>query len=536
MFLWRLRCLLPLRTAAAPAVTAVFATTRFFAASAARLKPSSWASERPKLLDESEITELFVKGSGPGGQKINKTSSAVQLIHKPTGMVVKCQETRSRAQNRKIARQLMAQKLDFADNGPMSYSALRDADRRRRAASSSKKRRRKYREMVEWPEEPVPVSTRDVHGRLVQHIVEERVQGHEIMARKGKRVKITTKEGLPAFWDADLPGIYEVAREGGAEGFDGICAGVEEDDRVLVYRGYSGADLDQIAEENERAARFATYARRRERVLEKLGEAGQAGGQPAGDPDHREALGEHDERDGRELGVGEAEAEEGEAEAEEGEGSEEGEEGEEAEESKGNEAEEWDSEAEEGESEAEEGDSEAEEGGDEAEGGGDAAALREKWERKERERHEKKERAAQRAKKAEMAGLPEKYVQYLPLDGQRRGWLKVLKTRGSDEVEVLAELKVQPQTTQSVKRPLPKGVERQEHWREAVSKKKQLREAEKENRGEEFLAEAAISRTQQKKRDREERKRIRMERKEKYDREQAARFAKRKEERSSSST
>ncbi|KAG9719516.1 hypothetical protein KCU59_g18006, partial [Aureobasidium melanogenum] len=56
---------------------------------------------RPTIL-ESDITEAFLKGTGPGGQKINKTSSAVQLKHLPTGLVIKCQETRSRSQNRKI--------------------------------------------------------------------------------------------------------------------------------------------------------------------------------------------------------------------------------------------------------------------------------------------------------------------------------------------------------------------------------------------------------------------------------------------------
>ncbi|KAH0408375.1 hypothetical protein KCU90_g21991, partial [Aureobasidium melanogenum] len=64
---------------------------------------------RPTIL-ESDITEAFLKGTGPGGQKINKTSSAVQLKHLPTGLVIKCQETRSRSQNRKIARRILAER------------------------------------------------------------------------------------------------------------------------------------------------------------------------------------------------------------------------------------------------------------------------------------------------------------------------------------------------------------------------------------------------------------------------------------------
>src|SRR3712207_3914024 len=62
-----------------------------------------------RIIPDTEIIENFLKGSGPGGQKINKTSSAVQLKHIPTGIVVKCQDTRSRTQNRKTARQLLGE-------------------------------------------------------------------------------------------------------------------------------------------------------------------------------------------------------------------------------------------------------------------------------------------------------------------------------------------------------------------------------------------------------------------------------------------
>lgn len=54
----------------------------------------------------------------------NKTSSAVQLKHIPTGIVVKCQETRSRSQNRKLARQNLAEKIDDFLNGENSRSAV----------------------------------------------------------------------------------------------------------------------------------------------------------------------------------------------------------------------------------------------------------------------------------------------------------------------------------------------------------------------------------------------------------------------------
>ena len=52
-----------------------------------------------------------IVGSGPGGQSINKTNNNVQLLHKPTGIQVKCQETRSLQQNRKIARKILLEKV-----------------------------------------------------------------------------------------------------------------------------------------------------------------------------------------------------------------------------------------------------------------------------------------------------------------------------------------------------------------------------------------------------------------------------------------
>ncbi|OTA87660.1 hypothetical protein M434DRAFT_399400 [Hypoxylon sp. CO27-5] len=104
---------------------------------------------RPKPPPEEEIEESFLKGSGPGGQKINKTNSAVQLKHLPTGIVVKSQATRSRSQNRTIARQLLADKLDQLARGDQSRSAVVGEFKRKKKASSAKKSRRKYRKLEE---------------------------------------------------------------------------------------------------------------------------------------------------------------------------------------------------------------------------------------------------------------------------------------------------------------------------------------------------------------------------------------------------
>ena len=54
------------------------------------------------MLKEEDLEEKFVRGSGNGGQKVNKTSNCVFIKHKPTGMTVKCHQTRSLSQNRKV--------------------------------------------------------------------------------------------------------------------------------------------------------------------------------------------------------------------------------------------------------------------------------------------------------------------------------------------------------------------------------------------------------------------------------------------------
>ncbi|XMA12227.1 hypothetical protein WAI453_005018 [Rhynchosporium graminicola] len=101
--------------------------------------------DRPGPIDESEITEAFLKGSGPGGQKINKTSSAVQLKHLPTGLVLKVQATRSRTQNRKIARQMLAERVEEIEKGKESRVAVVAETKKKRKSSAVKKSKRKYR-------------------------------------------------------------------------------------------------------------------------------------------------------------------------------------------------------------------------------------------------------------------------------------------------------------------------------------------------------------------------------------------------------
>ena len=61
---------------------------------------------------EEEIEESFVRSGGHGGQNVNKTSTCVMLVHRPTGLQVKCQSTRHQGMNRALARELLLNKLE----------------------------------------------------------------------------------------------------------------------------------------------------------------------------------------------------------------------------------------------------------------------------------------------------------------------------------------------------------------------------------------------------------------------------------------
>jgi protein subunit release factor B len=63
-------------------------------------------------LDEQDLQESFVLSGGSGGQKVNKTASAVQLIHPPSGQVVKCAEARSQHLNRLRARERLCELVE----------------------------------------------------------------------------------------------------------------------------------------------------------------------------------------------------------------------------------------------------------------------------------------------------------------------------------------------------------------------------------------------------------------------------------------
>jgi protein subunit release factor B len=100
----------------------------------------------PKLLFKDEdLTETFVRGSGAGGQKVNKTSNRVVLVHEPTQLRVECQDTRSLQQNRKIARKRLLGKLDDHWNGSQSKLSMKNEKASGKKQKSKTKNRARQR-------------------------------------------------------------------------------------------------------------------------------------------------------------------------------------------------------------------------------------------------------------------------------------------------------------------------------------------------------------------------------------------------------
>ena len=68
-------------------------------------------------VQESDLEETFVRSGGHGGQNVNKTSTCVMLVHRPSGLQVKCQATRQQGLNRFLARRLLLDKIETLRQG-----------------------------------------------------------------------------------------------------------------------------------------------------------------------------------------------------------------------------------------------------------------------------------------------------------------------------------------------------------------------------------------------------------------------------------
>ena len=92
---------------------------------------------------ERDIEEQFVRSSGAGGQKVNKTSTCVVLRHLPTGIQVKCQRERSQARNRFLARRILLDKIEAQLKGAESAKQQEIARIQRQKRKRSRRARLK---------------------------------------------------------------------------------------------------------------------------------------------------------------------------------------------------------------------------------------------------------------------------------------------------------------------------------------------------------------------------------------------------------
>jgi protein subunit release factor B len=94
----------------------------------------------------SEVTERFIRSSGPGGQKVNKAATCVVLHHLPTGLIVRCQQERTQGLNRFLAWRRLLEKIEARQKGVQLEEQARIAKIRRQKQRRSRRARERMLE------------------------------------------------------------------------------------------------------------------------------------------------------------------------------------------------------------------------------------------------------------------------------------------------------------------------------------------------------------------------------------------------------
>jgi peptide chain release factor len=101
---------------------------------------------RALQIHEEDLEESFIRSSGPGGQHVNKTSTCVRLSHRPTGLSVKVQQSRSQGLNRFLARRLLADRVEQQLRGEAAAPDQQGAKIRRQKQRRARRTKQKLRE------------------------------------------------------------------------------------------------------------------------------------------------------------------------------------------------------------------------------------------------------------------------------------------------------------------------------------------------------------------------------------------------------
>lgn len=109
--------------------------------------PEKFKAKAQKLgIEPGDIEENLIRGGGSGGQKINKTASCVQLLHEPSGTIIKCQKHREQSKNRLSAYKALIMKIEEQVLGKESEKAKKIFKLRKQKKRRSKKAKEKMLE------------------------------------------------------------------------------------------------------------------------------------------------------------------------------------------------------------------------------------------------------------------------------------------------------------------------------------------------------------------------------------------------------